>query len=239
MNALPPSLALRSIQDTCAGRSPIVVPLLVDMYLNSIQPLTPPGAQYSASGTPDTMAPVSMGVNCQLFKCSLNTDLSPPSGFRRRGTELFSAAMINRPIILGLINPHNTEPLYIRPTGCSGYRIASFLREFSPLTEEDYLKLFDRRNLLLSNEDDPHIAADAFRSTLKEGDQVILLGEAVRRALDLPKMFIHPITVDGVTYRQIPHPSGLTRFYNDAVARQLVAMMFLDLLGGEDADTVG
>jgi hypothetical protein len=151
--------------------------------------------------------------------------------------------MINRPIILGLINPHNTEPLYIRPTGCSGYRLASFLREFSSLTGDDYLKLFDRRNLLLSNEDDPHIAADAFRSTLNPGDQVILLGEAVRRALTtsiaLPKMFIHPITVDGVTYRQIPHPSGLTRFYNDAVARQLVAMMFLDLLGGEDEGTRG
>ena len=216
---------------------------MVETYLNSIQPLIPPGAQYSASGTPDTMAPVSMGVNCHDFKCSLNTALSPPSGFRRRGTELFSAAMINRPIILGLINPHNTEPLYIRPTGCSGYRLASFLREFSSLTGDDYLKLFDRRNLLLSNEDDPHIAADAFRSTLNPGDQVILLGEAVRRALTtsiaLPKMLIHPITVDGVTYRQIPHPSGLTRFYNDAVARQLVAMMFLDLLGGEDEGTRG
>ena len=114
------------------------------------------------------------------------------------------------------------------------------LREFSPLTEDDYLNLFDRRNLLLSNEDDPHIAGDAFRSTLEDGDQVILLGEAVRRALDLPKMLIHPITVDGVTYRQIPHPSGLNRFYNDAVARQLVATMLLDLVrGSNNASTIG
>lgn len=141
---------------------------------------------------------------------------------------------IRKPILLGLINPHNTEPLYVRPVGCSGYRLSSFLREFSALTEDDYLNLFDRRNLLVSNEDDPHIAADEFRSTLGSGDNVILLGEAVRRALttsiDLPKMLIHPITVDDVTYRQIPHPSGLTRFYNDSVARQLVAMMLLDLV---------
>ena len=140
---------------------------------------------------------------------------------------------MTRPILLGLINPYTTEALDVRPVGCSGYRLASFLREFTPLGEDDYKRLFDRRNLLSSLDDDPDEKARAFKSSLKEGDRVVLLGEAVRRSLDLPKVLIHPLSIDGIIYRQIPHPSGLTRFYNTATTRWLVAQTLFDLVEKE------
>jgi hypothetical protein len=107
------------------------------------------------------------------------------------------------------------------------------LREFTPLGEDDYKRLFDRRNLLGSFDDDPTEKAIEFKQSLKEGDQVILLGEAVRRSLEIPKVLIHPLTVDGIIYRQIPHPSGLTRFYNTATTRWLVAQTLFDLVEKE------
>ena len=140
---------------------------------------------------------------------------------------------MTRPILLGLINPYTTEALDVRPVGCSGYRLASFLREFTPLGEDDYKRLFDRRNLLQTNEDDPHRRAKEFKAGLTPGDQVVLLGEAVRRSLDLPKVLIHPLSIDGIIYRQIPHPSGLTRFYNTATTRWLVAQTLFDLVEKE------
>lgn len=99
-------------------------------------------------------------------------------------------------------------------------------------SDQDYLELFDRRNLLTSMEDDPHEAAVRFKNTLSKGDQIVLLGEAVRRSLDLPKMLIHPLTVDGITYRQIPHPSGRNRFYNDPALKFLVGDMLRSLVQG-------
>lgn len=142
---------------------------------------------------------------------------------------------MRKPILLGLINPHPTEDLYIRPLGCSGHRLAMLFAGGSPKwTQEDYLDLFDRRNLLTSMEDNPAEAAERFKSTLEKGDQVVLLGEAVRRSLDLPKMLIHPLTVDGITYRQIPHPSGRNRFYNDPALKFLVGDMLRSLVKGED-----
>lgn len=106
-------------------------------------------------------------------------------------------------------------------------------------TDEDYLNSFDRRNLLTSMEDDPAEAAKRFKSTLLSGDQVVLLGEAVRRSLDLPKMLIHPLTVDGITYRQIPHPSGRNRFYNDPALKFLVGDMLRSLLEERKGDRNG
>lgn len=130
---------------------------------------------------------------------------------------------------MGLINPHPTEDLYIRPLGCSGHRLSLLFGK----TDEEYLTAFDRRNLLTSMEDNPAEAAERFKSTLEKGDQVVLLGEAVRRSLDLPKMLIHPLTVDGITYRQIPHPSGRNRFYNDPALKFLVGDMLKSLISKE------
>lgn len=101
--------------------------------------------------------------------------------------------------------------------------------------EDLYLVTFDRRNLLTSVEDNPYEAAVRFKSSLQEGDQVVLLGEAVRRSLDLPKMLIHPLTVDGITYRQIPHPSGRNRFYNNPSLKFLVGDMLRSLAGDSNA----
>lgn len=83
----------------------------------------------------------------------------------------------------------------------------------SDLSEKKYSR-FVRANL----EDGPFF--------FPRGTTVLVLGEEVRAAFGLPRLLIHPLTRDGVTYRQIPHPSGRTRFYNDPDCRALIKELF-------------
>jgi len=88
------------------------------------------------------------------------------------------------------------------------------LNERTGASKQDYVRAFDRRNLC---------DLDAFM--VPPGSTVVLLGEDVRRWFGLPKILIHPQVRDGVTYRQVPHPSGLCRFYNHPAQRELVALL--------------
>jgi hypothetical protein len=110
-------------------------------------------------------------------------------------------------------------------------------------TQDDYMRLFDRRNLFASKEDCPEEAVVRFKSNIPDHAQVVLLGDVVRRTLQISRLLVHPQTINGVTYRQIPHPSGLTRNYNDPMMRWLVGSLLLELAMGDlpwertDADT--
>jgi hypothetical protein len=70
-------------------------------------------------------------------------------------------------------------------------------------------------------------------SGMERGRVVVVLGEGPRRALDLPRQLIRPVSRLGVVWRQIPHPSGRCRFYNDPVARAVVALLLEELYRGE------
>jgi hypothetical protein len=142
-----------------------------------------------------------------------------------------------RPIILGMNNPLSVDPrhaLYPWPAGCTGHRIWRLLQRRCQVSDAEYLEAFDRRNLV----DGDWSAAKAVRSaedlrmelTARLSTSVVLvLGEAPRRALGLPKILVHPETRDGVIYRQLPHPSGRCLWYNDETCADLAAMVLEEL----------
>jgi hypothetical protein len=40
---------------------------------------------------------------------------------------------------------------------------------------------------------------------------------------------ILPVVLDGVTYRQLPHPSGICRWYNDPTCAELAVLVLEEL----------
>jgi hypothetical protein len=144
-----------------------------------------------------------------------------------------------RLILLGMVNPLSMKPrhaLFPSPVGCTGWRIWQALRDRDAefWTEDRYLELLDRRNLVAGQWLDVE-ARRAARKLVEElrdsGRVVILLGERVRDAFRteekskrcaLDKSLLHPVVWHGVTWRQMPHPSGMNRFYNGVVGRRLL-----------------
>lgn len=66
------------------------------------------------------------------------------------------------------------------------------------------------------------------------GRSVVLLGEQVRSAFAHPRLLLHPQVIGGATWRQVPHPSGRNRWYNEVQNRELVAMILEDLYKGDE-----
>ena len=58
-----------------------------------------------------------------------------------------------------------------------------------------------------------------------EGRTVIVLGAAVRDALRLPPVLVKPVVDRGVVFRQLPHPSGRCRWYNDPKHRKVAGLL--------------
>lgn len=139
-----------------------------------------------------------------------------------------------RPVLLGMNNPLSQRPehaLFPRPSGCTGNRLLRLLQRRVPeATERDYLRAFDRRNLLVgawSNARAREAARDL--SVPLAGRTVVVLGGAVRRALGLPEQLVHPVEMDGVTWRQLPHPSGLNHWYNSEECKDVAALLLEEL----------
>ena len=62
------------------------------------------------------------------------------------------------------------------------------------------------------------------------GATIVVLGQQVARALGLPPGLIHPVVIGGVTWRQVPHPSGRNLWYNVAEHRTIVGVLLEELL---------
>lgn len=139
-----------------------------------------------------------------------------------------------RPVLLGMDNPLSSAPehaLYPHPPGCTGWRLYDMLRERLPgVTRGQYLRAFDRRNLC-EEKWSIRAARDRGRWLTRElqGREVVVLGAQPRSALGLPELLIEPQDRDGVTWRQIPHPSGRNLWYNDPGHRQMVAVLLEQL----------
>ena len=138
-------------------------------------------------------------------------------------------------ILCGMNNPLHSDPRYALfpyPPGCAGWRILELLRIRLPdLTRSQYSRGFERINLVDDMVWDRWKARDkaAQLPSLYRGRTIVLFGDGVRRAVGLPKELIHPIERDGVVWRQLPHPSGRCRWYNDPEARDLASSLLYDM----------
>jgi hypothetical protein len=131
-------------------------------------------------------------------------------------------------------NPHSADPRYALapfPRGVAGHRLWSFLHRRRPdVMRIHYMQAFDRRNLCAGgwSRREAREVFEAMRPAL-EGRTVLLLGEEVRLATGVPRELVLPQVLGGVTYRQLPHPSGLCRWYNDEANRELAALLLEEM----------
>lgn len=146
---------------------------------------------------------------------------------------------MSRPVLLGMNNPISSRPeyaLYPYPPGCTGHRLLRLLQRRLPgVGRREYLAAFDRRNLLhrltWSRADARRAAEEFLEVQVPEllGRTVVVLGDQVRNLLGLEKMLIHPVESHGVTWRQLPHPSGRCLWYNDQHCAELAALLLEEL----------
>jgi hypothetical protein len=104
------------------------------------------------------------------------------------------------------------------------------------VTTEDYVRGFDRRNVLSAREWSQKDATRAGRALMDElsGRRLVVLGVQTLRALGLPRPIAwgewqsYVWLPDARThYTLIPHPSGRCREYNSQEMREYVGRMLL------------
>lgn len=145
-----------------------------------------------------------------------------------------------KPILLGMNNPISSDSehaLYPYPPGCTGHRLWEMLRAVRPeVMRWDYLKTFDRRDLVSGKLWTISLARDAVRElVLPPGSVVVVLGEEVRRVLSLERCLIHPRSSPdwpepgGPVFRQLPHPSGRNPWYRHPTNRLLAGLLLAQL----------
>lgn len=127
--------------------------------------------------------------------------------------------------LIGENNPYSDDPyfaLYPRPVTASGYRLCA---KILGMREATYLHVFERRNLLSQPRwSAPRAKAEATRILNQEDDlPLVLCGAKVARAFGLPTDPFQVRTLShglhtGMRKRTvvvIPHPSGLSRAWNE------------------------
>lgn len=120
---------------------------------------------------------------------------------------------MSKPLLVGESNPYGSPPeydLWPLPERASGWRLC---HQVLGITEERYLEVFDRANLV-RGEWCWLAARTAARAVRHE--RAVLLGQKVATAFDLK---FEPLRVARVTSTLkvllLPHPSGLNRHWND------------------------
>lgn len=130
--------------------------------------------------------------------------------------------MAERTWLVGENNPYSADPrhaLYPYPPGCAGARLCAILG----MSRRDYLAAFERRNLLAQAKwsvPAARTAANALVDELRDGDRLVLLGAKVAAAFGFRFELVveHRVALPGsVNYRALvlPHPSGLSRAWNE------------------------
>jgi hypothetical protein len=135
--------------------------------------------------------------------------------------------------LVGEHNPYGSSPyfaLYPSPPGCAGWRLCKILG----MAEDEYIEAFERRNLLSQERWSVPVArkaaADLRRELREDGDALVLLGARVARAFGYDftpgVVYARQHTNQGpvVEYDVLvtPHPSGLSRQWNDPTMRATV-----------------
>lgn len=136
---------------------------------------------------------------------------------------------MSRVWLLGEHNPYGAHPkyaLYPSPAGCAGWRLSKILG----MSEDEYIAAFERRNLLAQDRWSAPLArraAQALLCEVRDGDALVLLGARVSKAFgfDFAPCTVHDRLLNGearVRYLVSPHPSGLSRQWNDPTMRLAV-----------------
>jgi len=131
-----------------------------------------------------------------------------------------------RPILVGESNPHSPHPgdaLLASPPGSAGNRLWLMALEASGMTLHAYERAFRRVNLCAQRWSDRSAreGAEVLRRSFSKGDRVVLLGRRVQALMGEPPA--------GVTFYQVPHPSGRCRDYNDPKQRRRVGALLSEL----------
>lgn len=142
----------------------------------------------------------------------------------------------SRPVLVGMNNPISMRPehaLYPAPEGCSGHRLWRLLHEETGATRLQYIDRFCRINLVVGQWDRRRARLGA-RELLPSllGRDVVVLGQKVREAFDLPdRPTGESFHFGGARFYFLPHPSGRNLWYNSEanrqIARQLLGRLYL------------
>lgn len=144
--------------------------------------------------------------------------------------------MDERPVILGMNNPHSQDPRFALapfPERVAGWRLWRMVHDVCGVNRRQYMDRTDRRNLLSA----PDWSARAARTESEglwealEGRTVLVCGQSVRRVLwlsDEPPLLWREY--HGVRWCLVPHPSGLNRWYNDELCRLAVGLRLEELI---------
>lgn len=142
----------------------------------------------------------------------------------------------SKPVLIGMNNPHHDDPrydLFPFPLQSSGHRLWRMLNEISGLSKFMYAEHTDRINLCRSRVWDP-TEAQEFGSKLwptLTGRTAVVFGQSARQSLWLPPAgWLSWQETGGVRWCVAPHPSGLTREYNDPVMRLAVGLRLEELI---------
>lgn len=144
--------------------------------------------------------------------------------------------LVSKPVLIGMNNPASpvdpTVALFPAPSGCTGHRLWKMLNELTGAHKADYLRAFDRRNLLSKRVWDPMLAAIESKNlwdSLK-GRTVLVLGNSPCQVLHLPtETRLLWNNYRGVRWCLVPHPSGRNHWYNIEINRELVALRLEEL----------
>jgi len=128
-------------------------------------------------------------------------------------------------------NPLSQDPRYALaafPSRVTGHRIWQMLHEHTGAGRAQYMRAFDRRNVLTAKTWDVHAARRESEGLLASlaGRKVCILGRDTLNALRLHGT-VPPLqwqNHDEVQWSYIPHPSGLNLWYNDDLNRIAVGL---------------
>lgn len=136
-------------------------------------------------------------------------------------------------------NPLSADPehaLFPSPSGCTGWRLWRMLHERTGASKTQYLRAFDRRNLLNRRTwqtTDARSAACRFLTQdcgrIPAGTTIVVLGAETARALGLDAPLVDPTGDMSLTWRRLPHPSGRNLWFNNP-NNKLVASLLLEEL---------
>lgn len=142
-----------------------------------------------------------------------------------------------RPILLAMVNPYSDDPkfaLWPDPPGCSGWRMWKMVADACGMSMGEYVRLFDRRNLLTGKKWDVLRAnrmGGQFLCSLAAGSSVVVFGRQTWTALNL--VHVEPggaVQARDSTLYFAPHPSGRSRYYNDELARWNIGRLMGNLV---------